>query len=104
MITYKYNSTMQQYIDRIKEAGEIIRSAKHDILGISETTLMTTEEAANHVETNVQRAFAGISEKLPKRMSNEACDMILSAVHLVMNHPELINDIEYAIQGAMKKY
>jgi hypothetical protein len=104
MITYKSNPAMQQYIDRIKEAGEIVRSAKHDVFGVSATTLMTTEEAACHLETMVQWAFAGLSEKLSKRVSNDACATILSTVHLALNHPELINDIEYAIQGAMKKY
>jgi hypothetical protein len=103
-ITYEPNSTMQQYIDRIKEAGEIVRSAKHDILGISEKALMTTDEAALHLETMVQWAFAGLSDKLSKRVSNEACDTIVAVVHLALNHPELINDIDYAIQGAMKKY
>jgi hypothetical protein len=104
MITYKSNPAMQRYVDRLKEAGEIVRSAKHDVFGISETVLMTTEEAALYLETEVQRAFAGLSEKLSKRAGNEACDEILSIVSLALNHPELINDIEYAVQGAMKKY
>jgi hypothetical protein len=104
MITYETNPAMKQYIDRIKEAGAIVRSAKNDIFDISEQRLMTTEEAAHHVETKVQWAFEGLSAKFSKRVSNEVCDTIVAVVHLALNHPELINDIEYAIQGAMKKY
>jgi phosphosulfolactate synthase (CoM biosynthesis protein A) len=104
MITYESNPSMKQFIDRIKEAGEIVRSAKHEVLGISEKSLMTTEEAARHIETMVQWGFAGLSEKLSKRTSNEACDMIVSVVQLALNHPELINDIDYAIRGAMKRW
>jgi hypothetical protein len=104
MITYENNSAMQQYTDRIKEAGKIVRSAKHDIFGIDEKALMSTEEAAHHIETMTQWGFAGLSDKLSKRVSNEACEMILTTIHLAINHPELINDIEYAIQGAMKKW
>jgi F0F1-type ATP synthase membrane subunit b/b' len=104
MINYENNTVMKQYINRIKEAGEIIRSAKHDVFGISEKTLMTTEETAYHIERMAQEEFTDLSEKLSKRMSNEACDTIIAMVHLAMNHPELINDIEYAVQGAMKRY
>jgi hypothetical protein len=104
MITYETNSSMQQYIDRIKDAGEIVRKAKTEHLGINAKTLMTTEEAAKHIETMTQWAFASLSDNLSKRISNEACDMILATVNLAINHPELINDIEYAIRGAMKRW
>jgi hypothetical protein len=104
MITCENNSAMQEYITRIKEAGAIVRSAKHDILGIDEKTLMTTEEAARCIETLTQWAFTGLSEKLSKRVSNDVCSTIIDTLHLAINHPELINDIEYAIQGAMKRY
>jgi|LSPZ01.1.fsa_nt_gi predicted Ser/Thr protein kinase len=104
MITYESNPSMKQYIDRIKEAGEIVRSAKHEILGIGEKALMTTEEAAQRIESHVQNEFVRLSERLPKYVSNDICGTIISVVHLALNHPELINDIEYAINGAMKRW
>jgi hypothetical protein len=102
MITYGNNFAMQQYVGRIKEAGKIVRSAKVDIFGVSEESFKSTEDAAIVVETKYYWAFSELSRKLSKRVSNQACDMIISVVNLAINNPELINDIENSIQNAMK--
>jgi hypothetical protein len=103
MITYENNSAMQQYVDRLKEAGEIVRSAKHDIFGVHKESFKSTEEAARYVETMYFWAFSEVSRKLSKRISNQVCDTIISLVNLAVNNPELINDIEHSLQNAMKK-
>jgi hypothetical protein len=104
MMTYENNPAMKRYIDRIKEAGEIVRSAKVSILGIDRERFMSAEEAAHRLETVIQREFTGLSKKLSKRVSSDACDAITSVVGFAHTYPELINDVEYAIQCAMKKW
>jgi hypothetical protein len=104
MLTYESNSAMQQYVDRLREAGKIVRSAKTDVFGVSGDSFKSTEEAARYVETKCFWAFSGLSKKLSKKVSNQACDLIISVVNLALNNPELVNDIEHSIQSAMKNY
>jgi hypothetical protein len=103
-IRFRAEFKEKEYIDRVKKAGEIIRSAKHEILGIGEKAFMTTEEAARRIESHFQDEFLRLSERLPKYVSDGIRGTIISVIHLALNHPELINDIEYAINGAMKRY
>jgi hypothetical protein len=104
MITYKNNPVMQRYVDRLGEAGALVRAAKVDIFGADSRRLMSTEEAADYVETAVHQEFKKISQKLSKQVSSDVCNVILAVLRLVLDHPELINDIDYAIQSAMKRW
>jgi hypothetical protein len=102
MIIYDKNSAMQRYVDNLINAGRIIRAAKRDVFGVSEKLLLTTEEAEVFIKASVKPSFADLAGKLSKKAGSEACDAILGALHLVLNHPELINDIADAIQTGMK--
>jgi methionine synthase II (cobalamin-independent) len=102
MITYEKNAAMQQYVNEIAKAGEIVRNAKKKIFNIDEKVLGTTEEAYTRSLPDFD-VIANATEKLSKQNSTHVCNAFIRLCHLLLNHPELINDIEYQLNTKLHK-
>jgi hypothetical protein len=102
MDVQKNSSVIGQYLERVKEAGEIVRSAKQEILG--EKAFLNHEYSEAFVRGEIKDKLVEVSRRLPKYVSNEACEAILSLVQISMSHPELINTIEHSVVNSMRKF